>query len=59
MVSDFISERDGYLALTEDEYRKAKHVDPSIKMHARQQLEYGEVKEGYWTSEKFMGQIKQ
>ena len=59
MVSDFLSERDGYLALTEDEYKKAKQMDPSIRKYARQQLEYGEAKEGYWTSEKFMDQIKQ
>ena len=59
MVSDFISERDGYLGLTEDEYRMAKQVDPTIRRYARQQMEYGEAKEGYWTSEKFMDQIKQ
>ena len=28
-------------------------------MNARQQIEYGEVKEGYWTSERFMEQIKE
>jgi len=33
--------------------------NPSIKKYARQQLEYGEAKEGYWTSKKFMGQIKE
>lgn len=59
MISDFIGERDGYLSLTEDEYKAAKEVDPSIRRYARQQLEYGEGKEGYWTSERFMGQIKQ
>ena len=47
MVSDFISERDGYLALTDDKYEKAKRVDPSIRKHAWQQLDYGEAKEGY------------
>ena len=60
MVSDFVSERDGYLALTENEYQRAKRVDPSIRMYARQLLEYGAAKEGHWTSEKlFMCQIKQ
>ena len=59
MVSDFICERDGYLALTDEEYESAKQNDPSIRKHTRQFLEYGEAKEGYWTAEKFMDQIKQ
>ena len=47
MVSDqSISERDGYLALTEEEYQKANRVDSTIRMYARQQMEYGEAKEG-------------
>ena len=50
MVSDFVSERDGYLALTENEYQRAKRVDPSIQMYTRQLKK---------TSEKFMCQIKQ
>lgn len=58
MVSDFIDEKNGYLALTEEEYEAAKQADPTIKRYARQHLEYGESKEGYWTSEKFMHQIK-
>ena len=46
MVSDqSISERDGYLALTE-EYQKANRVDSTIRMYAWQQMEYGEAKEG-------------
>ena len=27
-------------------------------MHARELFDYGEAKEGYWTSEKFMEQMK-
>lgn len=50
MVLDFIEEKKGYLALTDEEYERAKQVDPIIKKHARQWLEYGEAKEGYWTS---------
>lgn len=46
-VSDqSISERDGYLALTEEEYQKANRVDSTIRMYAWQQMEYGEAKEG-------------
>ena len=58
MVSDFITERDGYLRLTEDEYKEAKVKNPTIRMSARQLLEYGESREGYWTSEKFMKQME-
>lgn len=54
MVSDFVDERNGYLALTEEEHQD----NPSIKRQARLLLEYGENREGYFTSEKFMAQIK-
>ena len=47
-----------YLALTEEEYDSAKVRDSSIKMKARVLLEYGESKEGYWTCDKFVEQIK-
>ena len=57
MVSDFICEKDGYLALTQSEYDAAKATDPSIRLQARVLLEYGENKEGYWTSDKFMQQM--
>lgn len=59
MVSDFVDESNGYLALTQQEYDAAKQDDPTIKMYARQLLEYGEAKEGYWTSDRFMEQIKE
>lgn len=58
MVSDFIEERGGYLHLTDDEFERAKQADPTIRKYARQLLEYGEAREGYWTSEKFMKQIE-
>ena len=59
MLSDFIDEKNGFLALTQEEYDRVKLIDPSMKMYAQQFLEYGESKEGYWTSDKFMSQIKQ
>ena len=37
---------------------RAKLVDKSAKMYARKFLEYGENKEGYWTSDKFMEQLQ-
>ena len=58
LVSDFIDEKNGYLSLTKEEYDKAKISNPRIWMHARVLLEYGESKEGYWTSDRFMGQIE-
>ena len=58
MVSDFIDERNGYLALTKDEYDRAKHTDPTIKILAKVLLEYGESKESYWISDRFTKQIK-
>ena len=58
MVSDFIDEHNGYLALTEDEHQKAKEVyGSSVKKEARVFLEYGEGREGYWTSERFLSQM--
>ena len=58
MVSDFIDEYNGYLALNDDEYHKALEVYGSaMKKKARALLEYGEGKEGYWTSEKFLSQM--
>ena len=59
MVSDFIEEHNGYLRLTAEEFEEAKGNYPSLTRHqARAYLEYGENKEGYWTSEKFMAQIE-
>ena len=58
MVSDFIDERNGYLCLTQEEYTKAREADSSVRMEARCLFEYGEAKEGYWTSDKFIQQMK-
>lgn len=58
MVSDFIEERAGYLALTTEEFKTAKTKDKTIQQSARQLLEYGESREGYWTCDKFMKQLE-
>ena len=58
MVSDFIDEHNGYLRLCDEEYERSKTCHPGIKIYTRKYLEYGENKEGYWTSEKFMAQIE-
>ncbi len=57
MVSDFIEERNGYLSLSREEYDIAKVSDSNVRMYARQFLEYGESREGYWTSDKFVEQV--
>ncbi len=54
MVSDFIDEHNGCLALTEDEHAKGLRTYPHLKRQARAYLEYGVNQEGYWTSERFM-----
>ena len=40
------------------EYQEAKTTWPSIKPYARQFLEYGENKEGYWMQGKFITQME-
>lgn len=48
MVSDFIDEHNGFLSLTDEEYERAKQVNPSAKKYTHRFLEYRENKEGYW-----------
>ena len=57
-VSNFIEEKGGYLHMTVEEFNHAKRKDPTILKHAHQLLDYGEAREGYWSSEKFMKQVK-
>ena len=58
MVSDFIDEHNGFLQLTDEEYACVKEQDPTIRKCAHQLIEYGEAREGYWTSENFMAQLR-
>ena len=58
MVSDFVTEQDGYLRLTDEEYAEVIKMNPTIKEEARLLLEYGENKEGYFNSKKFMAQME-
>ena len=55
MVSDFIDEHNGFL---DEEYQAAKVTNPNIRPYAREFLEYGESKEGYWTRDKFIAQMQ-
>ena len=54
MVSDFINEHNGFLALSDDEYEGAKPSNPNIYRYAREFLEHGE---GYWTRDRFIAQM--
>ena len=58
MVSDFIDEHSGFLAFSDEEYEKAKEINPNLPKYARKFLEYGESREGYWDRDKFVAQMK-
>ena len=36
----------------------ARVINPEITNEARQIIEYGENRDGYWTGDKFMSQVK-
>ena len=57
MVSDFVEEYGAYLKLTPKELSTAKEQYPSINLNAWRLLEYGAVREGYWTGDRFMEQF--
>ena len=59
MVSDFIEQHNGFLRLTDAEFAVAKAADPDMVQKAQALLEYGAEREGYWTAEKFMKNIKE
>ena len=42
MVSDFIDEHNGFLALTDAEYKQGKQMYPDLQQHARRLLKYGQ-----------------
>ena len=58
MVSDFVEEYGGYLQLSPDVFEHAKRQYPDITPSARRLLEYGADKEGYWTGDRFMEQMR-
>ena len=58
MVSDFITEFDGLLQLSIEEYRRAAESDPSIRMCAREILKFGSGSEGYWNNARFLKQME-
>ena len=58
MISDFVDEHNDFLAFSDTGYEVAKRKHPNIRKYAREFLEYGESKEGYWTCDKFVAQKK-
>jgi transposase len=58
MVSDFISEHDGYLTLTDEDHERAKERYPAIPKSACVLFKYGVQSEGYWNCEKFLIQVE-
>ena len=58
MVSEFIAKKDGYLALSDQQYElKVANTAGGIKKSALALLEIGENREGYWTGQRFMEQV--
>ena len=55
MVSEFIEEKDGYLACSNEQYVTNSVQD--IEKSALAILEIGEHREGYWNSDRFMEQV--
>lgn len=58
MVSDFIDELNGPLRLTDEEYAHHKQSNPKLRQQARELLECGESRDGYWESKKFLLQVQ-
>ena len=50
--------RDYGLTLCDEENDTAKTKHPNIRKHAREFLEYGENREGYWTRDKFIAHME-
>ena len=58
MVSEFIEEKDGYLALSDEQYEfEVTNTGQGIEKSALEVLEIGEQREGYWNSDRFMQQV--
>lgn len=54
MVSHFVTEHDGLLTLTDDEYEKAQETNITISQYASEIIKYGAARDGYWNNERFL-----
>ena len=59
MVGDYIDKHNGYLALSGEEYEKARANHSGIWKGARFLLKYGSSSEGCWNNVKFLVQVQQ
>ena len=57
MVSDFVDEFNSYLRLSSEEYDNLDGDEKPFKTDAREILQYGAEREGYWDNTKFMVQV--
>ena len=58
MVSEFIEEKDGYLALSDQQYElEMANSSDDVEKSALAVLEIGENRQGYCTGERFMEQV--
>ena len=58
MVSEFIEEKDGYLALSKEQYElEVANSGDDMEKSVLAVQEIGENREGYWTGERFMEQV--
>ena len=58
MVSDFVEEHEGFLKMDENELEEVRSNEPDFPAEARELLEYGAEREGYWTGDKFMKHVQ-
>lgn len=58
MVSDFVTEHNGLLKLSDDEFKKAQETNPSVTQSAVEIIKYGAAGDGYWNNERFLRQVK-
>ena len=58
MVSDFVTEHDGLLNLSDDEHKKAPETNAAISQCASELIKYGAAGDGYWNNKKFVKQVK-
>jgi len=58
IISNFIGEKNGYLCLSQEQYRRARLTFQLIQVEACCLFKYGEAKEEYWTCDKFIKLMK-
>lgn len=57
-MADFVTEHDGLLQITDDEFERAQQSDSSITKCAREIIKFGAGSEGYWNSQRFLRQVE-